>query len=314
MDYTQIERFLTIVKNMNLGRAASELYISQSALSQSISKLESELGLKLFHRINNKLILTKDAEALLENFERINQAYHDFQDKVETLKQKETDDYIIVGFSGSSSMFASLSINEFFNRYEGDLITPLYTDAGNLERMLSSGQIDFAISYPQLGSQAISSKVIYTEPTEVAVPLTHPFAKKTVLSLRDLEKLSFMGLSKGHLFRNNCDAICAKCGINVNYKKTFNRSGLNDFIQQDNNPDQLAAFVASGSFESMYGGHGYISVPIDDARFQVYTTLSWLSRGQAQYEHAGFIDYVTIEYGKQRVLYEKLYKKLFTAK
>ena len=59
MDYAQIERFLTIVKHMNLGKAAGELYISQSALSQSISNLEKELGFSLFHRISNKLVLTR---------------------------------------------------------------------------------------------------------------------------------------------------------------------------------------------------------------------------------------------------------------
>lgn len=44
----QAQQFLTIAKYMNLTKAANELYISQSALSQSLARMEHELGVRLF--------------------------------------------------------------------------------------------------------------------------------------------------------------------------------------------------------------------------------------------------------------------------
>ena len=42
--------FHTVAKTENISKAASQLYISQPAISKSISKLEAELGTELFSR------------------------------------------------------------------------------------------------------------------------------------------------------------------------------------------------------------------------------------------------------------------------
>ena len=71
MDYNQIQRFLMIVKHSNLSGAAKELYISQPALSLSLANMEKELGMPLFYRVKNRLVLTPEGETLLENFEHV---------------------------------------------------------------------------------------------------------------------------------------------------------------------------------------------------------------------------------------------------
>ena len=44
LNYTRVLHFFTTAKYMNMNKAANELYISQPALSLSISRLEEELG------------------------------------------------------------------------------------------------------------------------------------------------------------------------------------------------------------------------------------------------------------------------------
>ena len=46
MNYQQVKQYLTIVKHMNLSKAAEELYISQPALSLALGRLESELDVQ----------------------------------------------------------------------------------------------------------------------------------------------------------------------------------------------------------------------------------------------------------------------------
>lgn len=62
MDYNQIQRFLMIVKHSNLSGAAKELYISQPALSLSLANMEKELGMPLFYRVKNRLVLTPEGD------------------------------------------------------------------------------------------------------------------------------------------------------------------------------------------------------------------------------------------------------------
>lgn len=58
MDISQLEHFLCVVDNKSVTKAAEEFHISQPALSNSIQRLEAELGQPLFDRVKKKMILT----------------------------------------------------------------------------------------------------------------------------------------------------------------------------------------------------------------------------------------------------------------
>ena len=55
---SNFESFLTIAEMKSITKAAQKLYMSQPSLSQYLSKLENEIGLRLFERKNNKMELT----------------------------------------------------------------------------------------------------------------------------------------------------------------------------------------------------------------------------------------------------------------
>ena len=58
--------FYTVAKTGNISKAANQLYISQPAISKSISKLESELGTALFSRSSRGVALTEEGQVLYE--------------------------------------------------------------------------------------------------------------------------------------------------------------------------------------------------------------------------------------------------------
>ncbi len=63
--------FYVVAKNKHMTNASKELMISQPAISQSIKKLEAQLGGTLFNRSNKGMRLTEEGEML---FEYISQA------------------------------------------------------------------------------------------------------------------------------------------------------------------------------------------------------------------------------------------------
>ena len=71
MNYQQVKQYLTIVKHMNLSKAAEELYISQPALSLALGRLESELDVQLFYREGKKLIISPAGEHLYHYFKEL---------------------------------------------------------------------------------------------------------------------------------------------------------------------------------------------------------------------------------------------------
>lgn len=58
----QIRYFQSVVRNNSFSEAAEECHISQSAISQQIKALETELGFPLLERKNRKFVLTPAGE------------------------------------------------------------------------------------------------------------------------------------------------------------------------------------------------------------------------------------------------------------
>ena len=69
MNFLQLEYFTEVAALGNVTKAAEKLHISQSALSQTIRKLEDEFSISFFHRTPKKLILT-DAGLLFLDYAR----------------------------------------------------------------------------------------------------------------------------------------------------------------------------------------------------------------------------------------------------
>ena len=62
MHFNQIEYFLEVAKCKSITKASETLYISKTALSESISRMEKELGFKVFERSNHGVELTEAGE------------------------------------------------------------------------------------------------------------------------------------------------------------------------------------------------------------------------------------------------------------
>lgn len=65
LNLDQVHTFLSVAGHLHFGKAAEDLYISQSAVSASIAKLETQLGVPLFHRLGRRVQLT-DAGRFLQ--------------------------------------------------------------------------------------------------------------------------------------------------------------------------------------------------------------------------------------------------------
>lgn len=58
----ELERFITVVDEGSFTKAAQKLFLTQPALSQSIARLEKEVGVSLLNRMGKRLAVTKDGQ------------------------------------------------------------------------------------------------------------------------------------------------------------------------------------------------------------------------------------------------------------
>ena len=64
MELLQLEYFYAVAQNQHMTRTAEQLHIAQPSLTQSIRRLEKELGVPLFYRSGRNIALTTYGEAL----------------------------------------------------------------------------------------------------------------------------------------------------------------------------------------------------------------------------------------------------------
>lgn len=81
-----------IVKEGSVTRAADKLFLSQPALSHQLKKMEEEIGLKVFHRVNKKLVLTEAGQVLFNTSEKMLVSFAQLNNRIDEIKngQKKT--------------------------------------------------------------------------------------------------------------------------------------------------------------------------------------------------------------------------------
>lgn len=87
MDIKDLQYVNSIIEWNSFSKAAKQLYISQPALSQSIKRLESELGLTLFLRDRNYVIPTDAALLIRQQSQPILQAFQRLQQDLANYSQ-----------------------------------------------------------------------------------------------------------------------------------------------------------------------------------------------------------------------------------
>ena len=87
MDLSQLEVFLTVARERRFGRAAEKLFRTQSAVSQTVRKLELEIGEPLFDRSSRDGVLTDAGRVLQEYAEKLLNLRQDAQEALVELRE-----------------------------------------------------------------------------------------------------------------------------------------------------------------------------------------------------------------------------------
>ena len=64
LEISQLQTLVTVAKLQSFSKAADELHVTQSAISQSIKNLEKKVGVKIFKRSGKNVVLTPEGEKL----------------------------------------------------------------------------------------------------------------------------------------------------------------------------------------------------------------------------------------------------------
>lgn len=290
MNYKQIVQFLTICKYMNLSAAARELFISQPALSLSLSRMEEHLDVRLFHRDGNRLILTTEGERLKENFQKLNDDFEELFRNSSNLS-RQTPDVIKIAFASPVTLYMAVCLSPSLSSYKGKPIQKMHMNFSQCAGMLKNGQIDFAVTTPPLEDPAVNNNTVYTEEFYFVVSSRHKLAQKKKVSFKDLEKVEFVGLSRQHKSRREIDRLCLENKFVPNYVIECEYEELNQIIRENAGSSRYAGFCTATAHEIEYG-EGYVIIPVNATNMHRSYSISWLAESKLQYAYKGLLDQI----------------------
>lgn len=208
MTLTELKYIVAVARERHFGRAAEACFVSQPTLSVAIKKLEDELGVVLFERGSSEVSLTASGERIVVQAQRV----LDEAARVKELAKQGKDP-----LSGALRVGVIYTIGPYLLP---TLIRQLVRDTPQMPlllnenltvkllELLKNGEIDAAILALPLPESGVMIQPVYDEQFIVAVPRSHPWAKRRAVSADELKKETMLLLGSGHCFRDQVLEVC----------------------------------------------------------------------------------------------------------
>jgi DNA-binding transcriptional LysR family regulator len=180
-----------VINRRSFSDAAAALSYTQSAVSQSIARLEAETGATLVVRDRRGVRATAAGATLVEHAEAIFAQVRAAEDELAAVLGVRGGRLRVASFPSAGSTLMPQAVALFRRRHPGVALTLAEGEPEDIAPRLHAGEFDLALlfQFPGVepapaGNLAITS--LLEDPMHVALPVEHPLATKPELSLADL--------------------------------------------------------------------------------------------------------------------------------
>lgn len=235
-----LKTFLAVARTGNVTRAAQEVNLAQSSVSDQIQALETELGGSLFTRSRQGLTLTPAGEALKPYAEDLLAVADDARGAVDATKADMAGSLSIGALETIASARLAPWLAGFRADHAGIDIKLRIAGSGDLLRRLSDGEIDVAFCFErpaeldtEAPDQRLARRVVAHEPLALIAP---PGDNRADVDLAALAEKHFVATETGCVYRAMVDKAFGEAGL-----------GKPRLAAEAGSIDAIAGLVAAGA-------------------------------------------------------------------
>jgi DNA-binding transcriptional LysR family regulator len=273
MEIRWLEAFVAVAEELHFGRAATRLRMAQSPLSQTIRKLEKDLGQPLFDRSTRSVSLTAAGHGLLPHAYRV---LEEVESARLAARSAAGDVYgrITIGFSGvlnhRSLPPLTRTLRQRYPNIELALVGRVLTR--DAVAQIGSGALDLAFVGLPVDAAGLESRLIGREPYGVVLPSDHRFAHESCIDLAELADEGFVSTpqTQGSALHETVLQACANAGFRARV------------VQETSDPYMILLLVAAGVGVALMTSSmaamlppGAVFVPITDDTPYMLHGLLW---------------------------------------
>ncbi len=219
MNTKQIQYALALSETLSFSQVAEQLGISQPALSKQIQHLEKELGVKLFDRSFNPVVLTPAGEYFIRNAREL--VYKEEQlHKALARFQSGERGRLVIGISPFRCMYLIPRIvKKVRDRFPGVQVVLHEIGSDVLRKEAAEGKYDFAVVNLPVDESVLEATPIEPDTLVLAVPnalcATLP-AENGMVDFAACRDLPFVVVGQNQEMRQLFDKLCASADFHPN--------------------------------------------------------------------------------------------------
>lgn len=228
MELIQLRYFLTVANLNHITQAAEVLNISQPSLSRTISRLENEVGVKLFNRQGRHIILNEYGKAFQIHVKRIFKEIDNGIDEISAISnaKKQT-----IHIAVSSVRMVSDLIVKFAKQNADIHINLTLVQTSDMVNLLENRHVDLCISALPIEHPEVKFIPLIEQEVFLGVSLKHPLAKRKSILLKEAANEPFISFAKGYELREITEKFCRQAGFIPNIMFEVDEpSCIGDFI------------------------------------------------------------------------------------
>lgn len=196
MDF-RLKVFYTVALRLNFTKAATELYITQPAVSKHIQELEETYKTKLFERNGSKIALTPAGKILLKYTKSIFDIYREIDFEMSSFNA-ERQGLLRLGASTTISQYIISPVLASFHQKQKDIkVNLLNGNTEQIENALINKEIEIGIVEGQSKNQSIKYIPFLKDELVLVCNSKNPFVKKNEISVNDLKSMKFITRERG---------------------------------------------------------------------------------------------------------------------
>jgi DNA-binding transcriptional LysR family regulator len=281
MDISQLEVFLAVAREGGFSRAADKLYRTQSAVSQAIRKLESEIGESLFDRSSRDGQLTDAGRVLQEYAERLLNLRENAREALVELRELQKGK-LVVGANEFTALYLLRVLAEFRRLHPAIRIVVQRSLGSHIPDDVRRHNCEFGVLTYDPQDPELASVVVYSDELIFVVPAQHPLARESRVSIRQLGAESFVAHIVNSPYREKVIQAFKKyktplhMGVELPTLQAIKR-----FVALGNG----VAFLPEISVEDEIARGELVRIPVQELR--VHRKLRLIYRKSSALSHAG---------------------------
>jgi len=196
MDF-RLKVFYTVALRLNFTKAATELYITQPAVSKHIQELEETYKTKLFERNGSKIALTPAGKILLKYTKSIFDIYREIDFEMSSFNA-ERQGLLRLGASTTISQYIISPVLARFHQKQKDIkVNLLNGNTEQIENALINKEIEIGIVEGQSKNQSIKYIPFLKDELVLVCNSNNPLVKQNEILVNDLKSMKFITRERG---------------------------------------------------------------------------------------------------------------------